>query len=155
MSLELTINIFDYLSPAEVAEECKIALRGCVRDIFSKETEINRLISNLGYEFLFEEISKSIRKDATEAISDIVKKLAADESHIRYLMWRRKDAWEHRESPAIGILDKAIEDSTDLIKATVENAIAGYELPDVRDAIYDMACDVIAEKLFGKRGESV
>ena len=148
--MEVKFDVFDYLTPEEIREECKQTIRGCVREMFAKnESEIDRLISNLGYEFIFEAVSEAIGKDARAEIAAVVKKLASDESHIRYVMWRRKDAWERRESPAIGILEQAVVDNKWLIRDCVQKAIAEFDFPDVREAMYDVACNIVSEKLFG------
>lgn len=152
--MEVKFDVFDYLTPEEIREECKHTIRSCVRETFARnESEINRLISNLGYEFLFEAVSEAIGKDAREEIATVVKELASEKSHIKYVMWRRKDAWDHRESPAIGILDQAIVDNKWLIRDCVQKAIAECDFPDVRDAMYDTACNIVHEKLFGAKME--
>jgi hypothetical protein len=150
MKMEITFNVLDYLTPDEIKEECKKAIRHSVHDTFAKgEGDVERLISNLGYEFIFKAVSAAIGKDAEKAIADTVQKLASDKSHIQFLMWRRKDAWERSESPAIGILEEAIRDNKLLIRECVQTAIKEFEIPDVRDAMYAMAQDIIYEKLFG------
>lgn len=148
--MEVTFDVFEYLTPDEIKEECKKAIRHSVHDTFAKnESEVERLISNLGYEFVFNAVSVAIGKDAEKAIVDVVKQLCSDKSHIQYLMWRRKDAWERTESPAIGILEEAIKDNKLLIRECVQQAIKECEIPDVRDALYGMACEMVHEKLFG------
>ena len=148
--MEVTLNIFDYLSPDEIKEECKKAIRHSVHDTFARdEAEVQRLISNLGYEFVFKAVSVAIGKDAEKAITEMVRQLCTDKSHIQYLMWRRKDAWERTESPAIGIMEEAIKDNKQLIRDCVQQQIRECEIPDVRDALYYMAMDIVREKLFG------
>ena len=148
--MEITFDVFDYLSIDEIKEECKKAIRHSVHDTFAKEeAEIQRLITNLGYEFVFKAVSVAIGKDAEKAIAEVVKQLCTDKSHIQYLMWRRKDAWERTESPAIGIMEEAIKDNKQLIRDCVQQQIRECEIPDVRDALYGMACEILHEKLFG------
>lgn len=148
--MEITFDVFEYLSPEEIREECKKAIRHSVHNTFAKgEKEIERLISNLGYEFVFKAVSNAIGEDAEKTIVEVVRQLCTDKSHIQYLMWRRKDVWERYESPAIGILDEAIKDNKQLIRECVQQAIRECDIPDVRDALYGMACDIVYEKLFG------
>lgn len=148
--MEVTFNVFEYLTPDEIKEECKKAIRHSVHDTFAKnEQEVNRLISNLGYEFVFKAVSVAIGKDAEKAIADVVRQLASDKSHIQYIMWRRKDAWERTESPAIGIMEEAIKDNKFYIRDCVQKAIGEFEFPEIREAMYAMAQEIIYEKLFG------
>lgn len=148
--MEITFNVFDYLTIDEIKEECKKAIQSNVRDMFCKnEAETDRLISNLGYEFIFKAVSETIGTDAKKVIADKVAELARDKSHIRFEMWRKKDAWERTESPAISILYEAIKDNKLLIRECVQTTIKEFEFPEVRDAMYAMAQDIIYEKLFG------
>ena len=148
--MEVTFNVFDHLTPDEIKEECKKAIRHSVHDTFSKgEKEVERLISNLGYEFIFKAVSVAIGEDAKKAIAEKVAKLAQDEGTIRFEMWRKKDVWERTESPAIGILHEAINDNKRLMRECVQTAIKEFDFPDVREAMYAVAHEVVREKLFG------
>lgn len=149
-TMEVTFNVFEYLSPDEIKEECKKAIRHSVRDTFAKdEKEVERLISNLGYEFIFKAVSVAIGEDVEKAIAEKVAKLAQDEGHIRYEMWRKKDFWERTESPAIAILYEAINDNKQLMRECVQTAIKEFDFPDVREAMYEVAHEIVREKLFG------
>ena len=148
--MEVTFNVFEYLNPDEIKEECKKAIQQSVRDMFCKnEAEIDRLISNLGYEFIFKAVSEAIGVDAKTEIAKKVAELAQDKSHIGFEMWRKKDIWDRTESPAIGILYEAINDSKQLMKECVQQIIREFDIPDVREAMYDTACEIVREKLFG------
>lgn len=148
--MEVTINVLDYVTPDEIKEQCCYAIRECVQQQFCKnEAEVDRLISNLGYEFIFKAVSNAIGADAKKAIADKVAELAQDMSHIRFEMWRKKDAWERTESPAIAILHEAINDNKWYMRECVQKAIQECDFPDVREAMYDTACEIVREKLFG------
>lgn len=150
MKMELMINIEDYITP----EEIKSIAMGAVRDSIIKtfyrdENNINRLISNLSYEFIFKAVSDAIGEDAQTKISNTVKKLLEDESKIRYELWRKKDAWEKDESPAIPMLYKAIKDNEGLIRAKVMQSIDEYKFDDVQTAIYEALDQIVYDKVFG------
>ena len=148
--MEVTFNVFDYLTMDEIKEECRMAIRQSIHNTFARnEADVQRLISNLGYEFIFKAVSAAIGKDAEKEIAAKVAELAKDKSHIRFEMWRKKDAWERAESPAIAILYEAIKDNKLLIRECVQTVIKEFEFPEVRDAMYAMAQDIIYEKLFG------
>ena len=148
--MEITFNVFDYLTMDEIKEECRMAIRQSIHNTFARnEEDVQRLISNLGYEFIFKAVSATIGKDAEKEISAKVAELAQDKSHIRFEMWRKKDAWERSESPAIAILYEAIKDNKMLIRECVQTAIKEFDFPDVRDAMYETAREIIWEKMFG------
>ena len=148
--MNITIDIRDYLSHDEIKNECRYAIRSCVRETFCRnESDINRLISNLGYEFVFKAVSEAIGEDAEKVIVAKVAELVRRDDTIRYQMWRKQDVWEKNESPAIKILYDAIKDNEPLMRERVQQLITDFEFPDVRDAMYNIACDIVSEKLFG------
>lgn len=149
--MEVKVNLEDYLSEEEIREECKYAIRKIIYETYSKESSQNRLISNLSYEILFKEISKCINEDAKTLITKQVIELIKQPDNIRYLLFRKKDAWDKEESIGYTILKQAIKDSENLIKEKVEEAIKNYNLggaDEIRDAIMDCFADKIDEKLF-------
>ena len=104
--MEININIEDYLSKEEIKEIAKEQISYAIKEKFRKESDIERIITNLSYEFLFKAVSEAIGKDSLEMIKDKVAELLMDDSHISYFLWRKKDAWENEESPAITIMNQ-------------------------------------------------
>lgn len=149
--MEMTINIEDYVTPENIKDEALYVIRSeLARQYHNNESEINRLITNLSYEFVFKAVSDAIGESAEKKITDAVARLLEDESHIRYEMWRRKDAWNKTESPAIDIMEKAIKDNEGLIRTKVMQAIDDFEFDDVKISIYEALDGIIYDKVFGK-----
>lgn len=147
---EITINIEDYITPSELKSITMDEIRHIIhRQYNNNEREIGRLITNVGYDFIFKAVSDAINEDAKEKITNTVKKLLEDDSHIRYVLWRRKDIWDKNESPAISILDEAIKDNRELINEMVKEAIKNYEFGDVKTYICEALDSMIYDKLFG------
>ena len=148
--MNLTINIEDYVTPEEIKSLAMEAVRDSIMRMYSRdEYNISRLITNLSYEFIFKAVSEAIGEDAQVKISNKVKELLEDGGSIRYELWRRKDAWEKIESPAIPILHKAIKDNEGLIRAKVMQSIDGYEFNDVQEAIYEALNQIVYDRVFG------
>lgn len=153
--MELTINIEDYITPEEIKSVAMEAVRDSIMRTYSRnEYDISRLITNLSYEFIFKAVSDAIGEDAQTKISNKVKELLEDGGSIRYELWRRKDAWEKTESPAIPILHKAIKDNEGLIRTKVMQSIDDYRFDDVQDAMYNALNEIIYDKVFGSTKES-
>lgn len=153
--MELTINIEDYITPEEIKSVAMEAVRDSIMRTYSRdEYNISRLITNLSYEFIFKAVSDAIGEDAQTKISNKVKELLEDGGSIRYELWRRKDAWEKTESPAIPILHKAIKDNEGLIRTKVMQSIDDYRFDDVQDAMYNALNEIIYDKVFGSAKES-
>lgn len=151
IKVEININIEDYLSQEEMKEIVKEQFSQAVKEQFRKPSDIERVMTNLSYEYLFKAVSEAIGKDSVEFIKDKVVNLLQDDSHISYLMWRRKDAWENDESPAITAMNNAIKDNEDLIKSRVYSLISNYDFNEVKDEIYTVLCESLQRQLFGNR----
>ena len=148
--MTVQFNVLDYLTPDEIKDECKKAIQSSVKEMFAKdEAGIDRLICNLGYEFVFRAVSAAIGEDAREKIAAKVAELLQKDDAIKYEMWRRRDAWDRTESPAIGILDDSIKANRLLIFQKVQEAIRDYDFYDVNEAMYAAAQDVIRQRIFG------
>lgn len=151
--MELKINIEEYITPEEIKAIAMDAVRESIVSVFRKdEANINRLISNLSYEFIFKAVSDAIGEDAQTKIANKVKELLEDGSCIRYELWRKKDTFEKYESPAIPMLHKAIKDNEDLIRAKVVQSIDEFKFDGVQDAMYDALNQIVYDKVFGKEG---
>ena len=151
--MELKINIEDYIIPEEIKAVAMDAVRESIRRIFcGDEANLNRLISNLSYEFIFKAVSDAIGEDAQTKITNKVKELLENESRINYELWRKKDTFEKYESPAIPMLHKAIKDNEDLIRAKVVQSIDEFKFDGVQDAMYNALNQIVYDKVFGKEG---
>ena len=62
--MEININIEDYLSKEEIKEIAKEQISYAIKEKFRKESDIERIITNLSYEFLFKAVSETIGKDS-------------------------------------------------------------------------------------------
>lgn len=151
--MELKINIEDYLSHEEIKSIAMEAVRESIISVFrGDEANINRLISNLSYEFVFKAVSDAIGEDAQTKIANKVKELLENESRINYELWRKKDTFEKYESPAIPMLHKAIKDNEDLIRAKVVQSIDEFKFDGVQDAMYEALNQIVYDRVFGKEG---
>jgi hypothetical protein len=148
--MEININIENYLTEQEIKEIAKEELSSMIRQHLKEESNIKRIITNVGYEFIFKEISETIGEDSFEKIKNKVVELLEDDSHIKYLLWRKKDAWENEESPAVTILNQSIKDNREKIENKVSQLIDDYDFSEVKDEMYDIVCEAISKQIFGK-----
>lgn len=152
--MEIKIDIENYLSEEEIKEICQDTLRGIISEQFRKEADLDRVISNLSYEFLFKQISECIGEDAVVLIKSKVRKLLQDDNVIKYQLFRKADAWERSESVAYSILQQSIKDNADLINERVKETIGTYDFgskDEIKCVIEDSVHDYIADKLFNKQ----
>lgn len=152
--MEIKIDIENYLSEEEIKEICKDEMRCIISEQFRKEADVDRVISNLSYEFLFRQISESIGEDAVALIKSKVKKLLQDDGIIKYELFRKEDAWGRSESVGYKILQQSIKDNADLINEKVKEAIGAYDFgskDEIKCVIEDSVHYYIADKLFNEK----
>ena len=147
--MEAKINIEDYLTVEEVKEEIKSSIRFMVRCQL-EYSDLETLISNLGYKMMFELINQETGVDCQELIKQKIKELLEKDDSIRFELWHRKnDHSRMDDSKAIKYLDEAIDEYKDLIKDKVKQEIDNFEFDDVKEEIFDIAYDVVRDRIFG------
>lgn len=149
--MNIEINIKKYLNTEEIQEECRQAIRFQISQLFKTENDIDRLISNLSYEFIFKAIEESTGKDQLQKIKDTVAKLVSKESTISYELFKQKDAWSRSEAVGLKVLHEAINENVPLIKEKVKEAIGNYDFlsrKDLQTRMEDLFHEMLEEKLF-------
>lgn len=149
---KLMIDIYEHLTEEEITEICKEEVRRQIRMQFANNTEATnrRLISNISYQEVFDEISAFIGEDVREMLKDTIIKIIQDKNAVRYMLFQRKDNFAYKNSPAVDMLDEITADNRGLIEQKVREAIEKYEFRDVQDEIYKVAQEVIYKRIFGK-----
>lgn len=152
---ELTVNIRDYLTDAQIAEVCKEEIRRQIRMQFSNNSEETntRLISNISYVEVFNEISESIGADAREMLKKAVKRILENDSSVKYVLFQRKDNFYPRNSPAVDMMDEIVAENRGLMEEKVREAIDDFNFVDVQNEILEVAEDVLRKRIFGKGEE--
>lgn len=154
--MEIKINIEDYLSKEEITNECRYMLRDVIRTKYKQESEIDRLITNLGYEFIFKAISETLNEDAEIMIKDKVIELLKKDGTIKCELFREKDVWDRSEAVGLTILHNALKENEGLIKEKVQQAIKDYDFgsrEDLQCRIEDVFHEILEEKLFHNNEE--
>lgn len=154
--MKLEINIFDYVSPEKITEIAEDEIRRAFREQFRKEADVERVLSNLTAEYVFKLIENewaSHAVDFEKALRERIDSAIRDDS-VKYYVFRRKDAWDRTESPAVKILDEECANSRPLIREMVEKHIREYPFHELdRDEIGGVIYDVIMEKILKPRQE--
>lgn len=149
--MEITINVEDYLSEEDIKYECKSAIRYQVSQLFKRESDIERIISNLGYSFIFTAIQETTGKDTLQKIKDTVVELANNPDSIRYSLFKAPDQWDSNASIGYTIIQQALKENESLIKEKVKKAISDYDYlsrKDLQCRMEDLFHEMLEEKLF-------
>ena len=149
--MKVELNFSDYCSHEQIKEIAEDELRNAFRAQFQKESDVERVITNLSLEYVFALIAEQWDGDFAEALREQVKKSISEDT-IKYQVFRRRDAWDRTESPAVKILDEECANSRPLIKAAVEKHIAAYPFHEFdRDEIGGVIYDVIMDKILSPK----
>ena len=148
--MDITINAFDYISPEKISEIVEDEIRMAIRSQIKKEADIERVLTNFTAEYIFKIMesewaahSVDFEKSLREAINK-----AIETDHVKYYVFRRKDAWDRTESPAVKILDEECANSRPLIREMVEKHIREYPFYELdSDEIGSVIYDVIMTKI--------
>ena len=140
----MNINIMNYLSDEEIKEMCKDELRKSIRKIFNTEKEITRIITNLSYYELWEEIEKEVPN-----FKNIIKEKTIEQLNniSSYDVLRRKDIYESKNSVAQDILEKCVIKNSDIIEKKVKCILNALSKTDIKYEIKGIIEDYV-EKLF-------
>lgn len=153
--MDITIDAFDYISPEKISEIVEDEIRYAIRSQIKKESDIERVLTNFTAEYIFKLMESewaTNNMDFEKALREAVNN-AIESDHVKYYVFRRKDAWDRTESPAVKILDEECANSRPLIRGMVEKHIKEYPFHELdREEIGCVIYDVIMEKIL-KRNE--
>lgn len=150
--MNINIDVYDIASQKEVKEAVLGAIKELVvRQFGGKEENLNRLLVNLSYSFVWEmvdrQFSGTLEEQLKAKIGDIVDGLSA------FSVFRRKDAWDKQDSVAYIALQEEMANARPLIKARVEKIIGDYPFAELQnDEIGDVVYRCVMDRLFAPRG---
>lgn len=132
----------------EIKEVGKDAIKQCIHDTYRKESDVQKLITNLSYKEVFAMVDDTINDDLETMIREKVIKLIDELSS--YSVFRNADSFE-KASKGYIIMEDETEKARPLIKERVEEIIKEYPFHELdRDEIGDIIHDCIMDRLFEK-----
>ncbi len=148
--MELLVNLEDYLTNEEIKECCKDAVKNSIAKQYARESEVHRLVSNLSRQFVWDIVDSFYPENLEEFVK--TKVVEAIEDLSQYSIFRKKDIWENKDSPAYLILEEVCKNSRPLIEKRVEEIIKEYPFHELdRDEIGDTVYQCVMDKLFGDK----
>lgn len=151
--MKAEIDMDEYFTPEMIKEIAEDELRKAFRRQFQKEADVERVISNLSYEFVFTLVAEQWDGDFAELLKRKIRGVIESDS-LKYEVFRKKDAWNRTESPAIRILDEECANARPLIRECVEKHIREYPFHELdRDEIGNVIWDVIMDRILTPKRE--
>lgn len=152
--MNITIDVYSIASEEEIKEAALNAIQSIILHQFSgAEENMNRLITNLAYSFVYEMVDKQYDGKLDEFLKAKIPEVINGLSP--YTVFRQKDAWQRDDSVAYKALQEEMANSRPLIKARVEKIIDEYPFNELRhDEIGDVIHECIMDRLFASREEN-
>lgn len=123
MNTELKIDVADYLSHNEIKEICIEQVKHEVAKFFSNEENAQRLLSNLSYYIVFNEIDKVIPNSKDLVISKTEEILNNIQSYSVF----RDSSYGSKKSLAYELMENAIKNNAQLINEKVKETITNKD----------------------------
>lgn len=153
--MQINVDIYDIASEKEIKTAVLDAIQSLVvRQFGGLESNLNRLVSNLSYHYVYEMVDRQYDGELDELlkskIADIINELSS------FVVFRRKDVWDKEDSVAYKILREELANARPLIKARVEKVICEYPLHELtREHIGETISECIMDKLFDNDKEKM
>lgn len=146
--LNIELNILDYVSSEEIKDAVLGAIKSSVAMQYSgQETELNRMVTDISYELVFEMVNKQFDGNLKQILKDKTFEIINDLSS--YTVFRRKSEWEKEDSIATKILNEECANLRPIIKQKVEEIVDSYPFNELRkDEIADVIHECIMNRLF-------
>ena len=114
----MEIKIENHLSEQEIKDIVISEFRQSVKDKFKTEKDIERILINLSYQMLWDEIDKLV-PDYKEVVSIKVKEVMLNKD-FTYNIFRPKSAWDREDSLGYTYMQRAINENKSLIEGLVK-----------------------------------
>ena len=117
----MEINVTEYLSHDEIKEIIQEELRLQVRKHFSSETEALRLLGNLSYSIVQEEVDKIVPNHKEKLVSKVSELVLG--KHLEYIIFNYRYSDNAPQSAGAIIVDNAVKAHKDLLNEKVKDTI--------------------------------
>lgn len=150
--MEVTIDVEAYMGTATTREIIEEELRNAVRTRLARPGEFDRILSNISYYAVFQEIDAAVL-DGGDTLRNQIRDRAYE--HLNkgggYGVFRSKDRWSDA-SEATKIVEEFVREKRDLIEERVHQAITQMPLAEVKNEILYVLHDRIDNILAGIEG---
>jgi len=125
----MEINIIDYLDEEEIKNICESEIRLQIREHFKTEENAKRLLSNLAYHIVKEEINKIVPNYEQELVAKVISLIKG--KHLEYQIFDF-DSYGAGRAKSLGakIVEQTIKENESLIKQKVIDSIQNKDYSD-------------------------
>ena len=127
METTVKINVADYVTENEIKEIVQDEIRQTVRNFFADEKNAQRLLSNLSYQIVFDEVDKIV-PDCRNIIKEKTLEIINKDS-FSYNVFRQK-SYGSPNSLAYDYIEQTVRECKDLINQKVKDTITNHDYSD-------------------------
>lgn len=139
----MEINIKEYLSEEEIKEAILSALRDGVRKIFHNESEVARILSNVSYYTIFNEIDKIVPGCKDKIQKNIQKQI--EDGNYRYHVFREA-SFGDAEGEGARIAREYVKSRREEITAKIQKAIDDYDVKPLVEKMFQRSFNDLADR---------
>jgi hypothetical protein len=121
--METTINISDYLSREEIKSIVEDQVRSSVKNLLENEKNAERILMNLSYKFVFDEIDKVIPDSRGLIVNKTKEVINKIESYDVF----RDPSYGGKKSLAYEFMEQAVKDNVGLLNDKVKETITSKD----------------------------
>jgi len=141
----IEINLDEFVSSDDIKEICLDEVRMAIRKQFKTDSDTKRIIGNIGYEIIKNEIEKII-PNFTEMIATQTSQICNDGIGT-YTVFSKANGWGDKDSLGLTILNEEINNNRDIIKQKVINVFNSISENDIGYVVGDMIKEVFIDRI--------
>lgn len=145
MENTIEINLNEFVSSDDIREICLDEVRMAIRKQFKTDADTKRIISNIGYEIIKNEVEKII-PNFTDMIVEQTSRICK-EGIGTYTVFSKAYGWGDKDSLGLTILNEEVKNNRDIIKQKVINVFNSISENDIGYVVGDMIKEVFIDRI--------
>lgn len=143
MKVEIEIN--EYLDQETMQQMAEDAFRDAVRRELSRESEVERILSNISYGIVQQAVNEIVPRYKEILVENVKKQL--DNFNPAFYIFRVKDVWEKENGAGTDIVNAEVRAEKDKIIQKVKDAIDSFDARALVADVFRAEIKDAAEKL--------
>lgn len=139
----MELRVEDYLSEEEMKKIAEEEFRMCVSRIFSKEKDIERVISNASFGVIWSSVDELFGSDSKKLLAERVKNQI--ENLSTFGIFKKPDVWDAEPNNTYTYLQEVLMDNKPRIKEIVEEGIEPATLRILKEDMVAMVSEAIED----------
>lgn len=145
MKNKIEIDVDEFISSDDIREICLDEIRMAIRKQFKSDSDTKRIIGNIGYEIIKNEIEKII-PNFTEMIAEQTTQICKTGIGT-YTVFSKANGWGDKDSLGLTILNEEIENNRDIIKQKVIEVFNNISENDIGYVAGDIIKEVFIDRI--------